>query len=75
MFMIREIPKSERPRERFLKYDIDSIQSHELIAIILRTGSKNESVLELSKRVSISKRSIRYEDPRTLCCVISKYES
>lgn len=51
MFMIKEIPIEERPRERFLKYSADSIQSHELIAIILRTGSKNESVIELSKRV------------------------
>ena len=51
MFMINEIPIEERPRERFLKYDIDSIQSHELIAIILRTGSRNESVIDLSKRV------------------------
>lgn len=51
MFMIKEIPKSERPRERFLKYSPEAIQTHELIAIILRTGSKQESVLELSKRV------------------------
>ncbi len=51
MFMIKEIPEMERPRERFMKYPSDSIQTHELIAIILRTGSKNESVLELSKRV------------------------
>ncbi len=49
--MIKEIPPEERPRERFLKYETESIQSHELIAIILRTGSKNESVLDLSKRV------------------------
>ena len=51
MFMIKEMPKEERPRERFLKYHTDSIQTHELIAIILRTGSRQESVLELSKRV------------------------
>ncbi len=51
MFMIREIPIEERPRERFLKYSNDSIQTHELIAIILRTGSKEESVIDLSKRV------------------------
>ena len=51
MFMIKEIPSEERPRERFLKYSIETIQTHELIAIILRTGSKDESVLELSKRV------------------------
>ena len=51
MFMIKEIPKAERPRERFLKYERSSIQTHELLAIILRTGSKDESVLELSKRI------------------------
>ena len=51
VFMIKEIPKEERPRERFLKYDIETIQTHELIAIILRTGSKEESVLELAKNV------------------------
>jgi len=51
MFMIKEIPIEERPRERFLKYAKESIQTHELIAIILRTGSKDESVIELSKRV------------------------
>lgn len=51
MFMIKEIPVTERPRERFMKYPSDSILSHELIAIILRTGSKNESVIDLSKNV------------------------
>ncbi|MCK5762061.1 MAG: DNA repair protein RadC [Candidatus Izimaplasma sp.] len=49
--MIKEIPVNERPRERFLKYPATTIANHELIAIILRTGSKQESVLELSKRV------------------------
>ncbi len=51
MFMIKEMPVTERPRERFLKYPIDRITTVELIAIILRTGSKNESVIELSKKV------------------------
>lgn len=51
MFMIREIPKNERPRERFLKHSADVISNHELIAIVLRTGSKDESVIDLSKRV------------------------
>jgi DNA repair protein RadC len=51
MLMIKEMPLSERPRERFLKYSSEMIQTHELIAIIMRTGTKNESVLDLSKRV------------------------
>ncbi len=51
MFMIKEIPFEERPRERFLKYPSQTISTHELIAIILRTGSKQESVIELAKRI------------------------
>jgi len=51
MFTLKEIPQHERPRERFLKYAVESISTHELIAIILRTGSKQESVIELSKRI------------------------
>ena len=52
MFMIKELPINERPRERFIKYGPSSLQTFELIAIILRTGSKDESVLELAKRVT-----------------------
>ncbi len=51
MFMIKEIPPDERPRERFVTQSREAILNHELIAIILRTGSKEESVLELSKTV------------------------
>jgi DNA repair protein RadC len=49
--MIKEMPASERPRERLLKEGAQTIQTHELIAIILQTGSKRESVLELSKKI------------------------
>lgn len=59
MFMIKEMPIEERPRERFLKYPIDTIKTEELIAIILRTGSKNESVIELSKKVLYSYRNLK----------------
>ena len=61
MLTIKEMPINERPRERFLKYSSDVIQTHELIAIIMRTGSKNESVLDLSKRVFY-----QYDDLREL---------
>ncbi len=67
MFMIKEIPKEERPRERFLKYPIASISTHELIAIILRTGSKQESVIELSKRIFY-----KYENLKALSNVTIK---
>jgi len=57
--MIKEIPIEERPRERFLKYPKATISNHELIAIILRTGSRQESVIELSKRILYQYHSLK----------------
>jgi len=59
MFMIKELPITERPRERFIKYGASAIQTFELIAIILRTGSKDESVLDLAKRVTYMSKSLK----------------
>ena len=42
-------PPSERPREKAIKHGIDTLANHELIALILRTGNKNMSVLELAQ--------------------------
>lgn len=49
--MIRDFPKEERPRERFIQSGPESLSNHELIAILLRTGTKDESVLQLSNRL------------------------
>ncbi len=45
---IKELPKSERPRERVLRYGVEALSNAELIAIILRTGSKDKNALELA---------------------------
>ena len=49
--MIRDMPQSERPRERLQKYGANALSNSELIAILLRNGSMGESVLNLSTRV------------------------
>ena len=46
--LIKEIPKSERPRERLIKYGVSNLSNEELLAIFLKTGSKGISVKELS---------------------------
>jgi len=51
MFLIKEIPSAERPRERFLELGADQVFTYELLAILLRTGSKEESVIDLSKKL------------------------
>lgn len=47
-YMIRELPSSELPRERLMKYGVKSLSNEELLSILLRTGTKNKSVKELS---------------------------
>lgn len=49
--MIRDVPNWERPRERLLKEGAQSLSNQELIAIILGTGTKQESVIFLAQRI------------------------
>lgn len=49
--MIRDVPTDERPRERLLKEGSHVLSNQELIASILGTGTKQESVLQLSQRI------------------------
>ena len=49
--LIRDLPEGERPRERLAKYGADILKDSELIAILLRTGMKGESVVNMSDRL------------------------
>jgi len=66
-FTIREMPKVERPRERLIEKGPENLKDEELLAILLRTGTKEKNVLELAKEVlrKFSKKKIlrlKYED-------------
>lgn len=49
--MIRDIPKCERPRERLITYGVGSLSNEELLAIILKSGTRNKSVKSLASEV------------------------
>jgi DNA repair protein RadC len=49
--MMREIPASERPRERLHLYGEQALKVQELLAIVLRTGVEGESALALADRL------------------------
>ncbi|OEC00328.1 hypothetical protein GY31_18570 [Lysinibacillus sphaericus] len=49
--MIRDVNRADRPRERLLRQGAMSLSNQELLAILLRTGTKEESVLALANRV------------------------
>lgn len=48
---IKDIPEEERPRERLAKYGAEVLSNSELLAIILRTGSRYDSAVSLASRV------------------------
>ena len=49
--MIRDLPHGERPRERLREHGPSHLSNPELIAILLRTGTSGESVLNLATRL------------------------
>lgn len=48
---IKELPITERPREKLYTHGAETLSNEELIAIIIRTGSRTESAVELSKEL------------------------
>lgn len=59
MLLIKELPISERPRERLIHYGREALSNQELIAIILRTGSKDQSVIDLAQSIYKGCKSIK----------------
>jgi len=51
MYLIKEMPKEERPRERLMQRGPSALSHDELIAILLRTGDEHQSVIDLAKKV------------------------
>lgn len=47
-YTIKELPASERPRERLIQIGPENLSDKELLAIILKTGTKNKNVTELA---------------------------
>lgn len=43
--------REDRPREKMMKYGSEQLKDHELLAILLRSGSRKESVMSLSERI------------------------
>jgi DNA repair protein RadC len=48
---IKEKPKVERPREKLEKYGPEKLKDAELLAILLRTGTKELDVMKLSQKI------------------------
>ncbi|MFW5787695.1 MAG: RadC family protein [Halanaerobiales bacterium] len=48
---IKELPEEERPREKLLKYGVEQLSNAELIALIIRSGVKKRTAVELAQDI------------------------
>jgi DNA repair protein RadC len=48
---IKELPSTERPRERLQHYGAEALSTAELLAIILRVGRRGENVVVMAQRL------------------------
>src|SRR5436190_16587369 len=51
MAAIRDLPLDDRPRERLALKGADALRNGELIAILLRTGTKGSSAVEIADQL------------------------
>ncbi len=50
-YTIKDLPISERPREKLYSYGPESLSNAELLAIIIRTGHKNDTAIDLAQKI------------------------
>ena len=48
---IKELPKSERPREKIKKYGVDTLSNEELLTILIGSGNKYSGARDLSIKI------------------------
>lgn len=55
---VNDLPKNERPQEKLVRYGVEKLSNAELLALVLRTGTREENVLNLSNRILCSNKGI-----------------
>lgn len=48
---LKRLSKEDRPREKLLKYGADKLTDAELLAILLRTGTRGKSAIEMAQEI------------------------
>lgn len=63
---IKELPLSERPYEKLEKYGEESLSNAELLAIIIKTGTKEESSVGIAQKILNLNKNLDTKDLRFL---------
>ena len=56
---MKELPESERPYEKMKMYGAKKLSNAELLAIIIKTGTKDATALELASRILLLTNELR----------------
>ena len=49
--IIKNIPKIDRPREKLIQYGPEKLSNSELLALLLRSGNKDENAIEVAGKI------------------------
>lgn len=63
---IKDIPPQDRPRERLIKYGPEALSNSELVALIIRTGTKDENALMISNRILSQNQGLEFLSDSTV---------
>ena len=63
---VKDLPLDDRPREKLLLRGSQSLSDAELVAILLRTGKKGKSVLEIAREIISSEGNLAMLATRTV---------
>lgn len=63
---IKDIPEEDRPRERLLKYGAEVLSNSELLAILIRTGTKSESAIKIAQKIIGTNEGLQFVSTSTL---------
>ena len=58
MSKIKSLPVLERPREKAYRYGIDKLSDHELIAILIGTGTVDNSALDIAYKLLMDNKGL-----------------
>lgn len=70
---IKDWPETERPRERLLHYGADVLSDAELLGIILRTGNKKVSAMDLARSLLHKFDGLRGLDTQSINVLCNEY--
>ena len=57
--LIKELPPEDRPREKLILHGPQVLSTSELLAILIRTGTKEKSALEIARELTANEMKLR----------------